>query len=80
MAKEKPRRRIQKNFAPKKCFFDIEKKEPEIADTANLKKFLTERGKIVPRSRSGLCARHQRHLTTAIKHARHLGLLPFIVR
>jgi len=74
------RRRIQKNTAPKKCYFDVEKKEPSFEDTATLRKFLTERGKIVPRSRSGLCAKHQRHLTTEIKHARHLGLLSFIVR
>jgi small subunit ribosomal protein S18 len=80
MPKKKPIRKIQKNIAPKKCYFCEEKKEPTFLDTPSLKKFLTERGKITPRSRNGLCARHQRHLTVSIKHARHLALLPFIVR
>jgi len=43
-----------------------------------IKNFLTERGKIVPRRISGTCARHQRALTTAIKRARSLALLPYI--
>jgi small subunit ribosomal protein S18 len=80
MAKPAPRKRVQKNVAPKKCFFDTEKKEPSIEDVATLRKFLTERGKIIPRSRSGLCAKHQKQLTIAVKHARQLALLPFIIR
>jgi small subunit ribosomal protein S18 len=46
-------------------------------DERRLQRFLTERGKIVPRRISGTCARHQRQLTTAMKRARHLALLPF---
>lgn len=46
-------------------------------DERRLQRFLTERGKIVPRRISGNCARHQRQLTTAMKRARHLALLPF---
>jgi small subunit ribosomal protein S18 len=42
-----------------------------------LKRFITERGKMVPRRISGVCARHQRSLTVAIKRARHIALLPF---
>ena len=42
-----------------------------------LRRFITDRGKIVPRRISGNCAWHQRRLTTAIKRARHLALLPF---
>ncbi len=42
-----------------------------------LRTFLTERGKIIPRRISGNCAKHQRQLTKAIKHARHVALLPF---
>jgi len=49
-------------------------KEPEI-----LRNFITERGKIVPRRISGNCAKHQRQLTTAIKRARNIALLPFTV-
>lgn len=47
-------------------------------DERTLSRYLTERGKIVPRRLSGMCARHQRQLSTAIKRARHLALLPFI--
>lgn len=43
-----------------------------------LKNFITDRGKIIPRRISGTCARHQRQLTTAIKRARVLALLPFV--
>jgi small subunit ribosomal protein S18 len=49
-------------------------KEPGI-----LKVFITERGKIIPRRISGNCAKHQRMLTTAIKRARNIALLPFTV-
>jgi small subunit ribosomal protein S18 len=80
MKKKKITRRLQKNIAPKKCFYCEEKKGPSYTDVASLKKFLSERGKIIPRSRDGLCAKHQRHLALSIKHARHLALLPFIVR
>ncbi len=46
-------------------------------DDRLLKRFVTERGKIIPRRVSGSCAHHQRMLTTAIKRARHLAILPF---
>ncbi len=42
-----------------------------------LRRFIVERGKIIPRRVSGNCARHQRQLTTAIKRSRHLAMLPF---
>ncbi len=46
-------------------------------DTRVLKSFLTERGKIIPRRIYGTCAKHQRELTTAIKRARHIALIPY---
>lgn len=46
-------------------------------DAAKLKKYITERGKILPRRVTGTCAAHQRALTTAIKRARQIALLPF---
>ena len=46
-------------------------------DVAKLRRFISERGKILPRRVTGTCARHQRDLTVAIKRARHLALLPF---
>lgn len=81
MAKAKtPRRRIQKNNAPKTCYFCDEKKQPDFFESAVLQRFITERGKIISRVRNGLCANHQKALTVEIKRARHLALLPFIVR
>src|SRR3989454_1401020 len=49
-------------------------------DERTLGRFLTERGKILPSRLSGMCARHQRQLATAIKRARQLALLPYIDR
>jgi small subunit ribosomal protein S18 len=46
-------------------------------DVNTLRNFITERGKIIPRRISGNCARHQRKITTAIKRARHLALMPY---
>lgn len=55
--------------------------DPELVidykDTRVLKNYVTERGKIIPRRISGNCARHQRQLTTAIKRARYMALMPF---
>jgi small subunit ribosomal protein S18 len=48
-------------------------------DVRRLRNLITERGKIIPRRISGNCAGHQRQLTTAIKRARHLALMPFSV-
>lgn len=47
-------------------------------DERTLTRFVTERGKILPSRLSGMCARHQRQLSTAVKRARHLALLPYI--
>ena len=46
-------------------------------DDRRLSRFVTDRGKIVPRRISGTCAKHQRQLTRAIKKARHIGMVPF---
>ena len=73
----KPRRKIS---VPKNCYFCTEKKEPSFWDTGSLQKFLTERGKIVPRSRNGLCASHQDDIEGSIKNARFLALMPFVSR
>ena len=47
-------------------------------DTLKLKKYVSERGKILPRRITGTCAKHQRALTTSIKRARHLALMPYV--
>ena len=70
----RPVRRSRK----KVCSFCLEKAETiDYKDTAKLRKYITERGKIVPRRVPGTCAQHQRHLTTAIKRARTVALLPY---
>lgn len=66
--------------APKTCYFCDAKKSPWFSDVESLKLFTTERGKILGRTKSGICAKHQNQLTDAIKQARHLALLPFMVR
>lgn len=50
----------------------------DFKDAPKLKRYLTDRGKILPRRITGTCARHQRALTIAIKQARQMGLLPYI--
>ncbi|MBN1931484.1 MAG: 30S ribosomal protein S18 [Desulfobacterales bacterium] len=50
----------------------------EYKDPRSLRYFITERGKIIPRRISGTCAKHQRVLTTAIKRARTIALLPYV--
>lgn len=80
MAKtKKPRKRILKGV-PKECYFCVEKKQPTFGDTGTLQRYTTERGKIMPRSRTGLCSKHQKTLELNIKYARHLALLPFLTR
>ena len=62
----------------KNCVFCAEKAEVvDYKDVTRLRRFVTERGKILPRRVSGNCARHQRALAVAIKRARELALLPY---
>ena len=62
----------------KVCMFTVEKiKYIDYKDTARLRKFISERGKILPRRISGNCAKAQRMLTVAIKRSRHMALLPY---
>jgi small subunit ribosomal protein S18 len=66
----KPKRRV--------CSFCVDKIDKvDYKDTGRLRRYLNERGKIVPRRISGNCARHQRQVTHAIKLARVLALLPY---
>ena len=62
----------------KVCAFCSDKAEfIDYKDIAKLRKYVTERGKILPRRISGTCAKHQRELTSAVKRARNIALLPF---
>ena len=74
--------RRERGRRPKKrvCSFCVDKIEHiDYKETGKLKRYTTERGKILPRRISGNCARHQRQLTSAIKRARNIALLPFTV-
>lgn len=62
----------------KVCWFEQNKVEPDYKDIKIIGKYVTERGKIVPRRLSGVSSKNQRKLAVAIKRARHLGLLPFV--
>lgn len=64
------RKKVCAFCADKSSFIDYK-------DVNKLRKFVTERGKILPRRISGTCAKHQRQLTTAIKRSRNIALLPF---
>ena len=62
----------------KVCSFCVDKVENiDYKDVAKLRRYTTERGKILPRRISGNCAKHQRQVTVAIKRARNIALLPF---
>lgn len=64
----------------KVCQFCVDRQLGEIdyKDVVRLRKFISERAKIVPRRVTGTCAKHQRDLTTAIKRARQIALLPYV--
>jgi small subunit ribosomal protein S18 len=65
-------------FKKKVCKFCIQKLKIDYKDADTLRRFITERGKILPRRITGTCAKHQRALALAIKRARTIALLPFV--
>ncbi|KGG80003.1 30S ribosomal protein S18 [Caloranaerobacter azorensis H53214] len=70
----------RRNRKKRVCSFCVDKIEKiDYKDVNRLKKYMTERGKILPRRITGNCARHQRQLTRAIKRARNIALLPYTV-
>ncbi len=60
------------------CFFCKFKINPSFKEIDNLTKFLSPRGKILGRKKSGLCAKHQRSLSKQVKYARFLALIPYV--
>ena len=65
----------------KQCFFSQNNVDQvDYKDLEALKKFINPHGRILSRKRTGLCAKHQRQLATAVKRARFLALLPFTAR
>ncbi|MEE3449502.1 MAG: 30S ribosomal protein S18 [Acutalibacteraceae bacterium] len=78
---DRPERDNRRNRKSRKkvCNFCVDKVETiDYKDISKLRRYLSERAKILPRRVTGTCARHQRGLTVAIKRARHLALLPYI--
>lgn len=74
--------RTDKVLRPRKrrkvCQFCIDKAtEIDYKDTQKLRRFISERAKILPRRMTGVCAKHQRLLTVAVKRARHIALFPY---
>ena len=73
--------RKRRKRRPKVCHFCVDKVEhidyKDIDNIDKLKRYITERSKIIPRRVTGTCAKHQRQLTRAIKRARLIALLPF---
>jgi small subunit ribosomal protein S18 len=65
-------------FKKKVCKFCVQKLKINYKDADVLRRFITERGKILPRRMTGTCAKHQRALALAIKQARSIALLPFV--
>jgi small subunit ribosomal protein S18 len=79
MKKRRRRTTKRKIFKKRPCKFCIEKaKTIDYKDYEKIKKFLTERGKIIPSRISGNCAKHQRQLARAVKRARSAALLPYV--
>ena len=75
-----PRRRPNIRRRKKVCIFCGEKAQKiDYKDVSTLRKFISERGKILPRRITGTCAKHQRAITTVIKRARHIALMPYSV-
>lgn len=86
MSEKRDFKKNMKNRKSRKkvCAFCSDKKDKkdktdfiDYKDINKLRKYITERGKILPRRISGACAKHQRELTSAIKRARNIALLPF---
>lgn len=76
----RPERKRRGRFAPRRkvCSFCVDHvDEIDYKDPAKIRRYLSDRGKIEPRRKTGTCAKHQRRLSIALKRARHLALLPY---
>lgn len=68
-ARRQPKRKV--------CAFCADKIAIDYKDVARLRKYITEKGKILPRRQTGTCAKHQREIANAIKRARYMALIPY---
>ena len=67
-------------YRRKVCSYCKEKIKPDYKEVSLLRKFTTEKGKIIPRAKNGLCAKHGRLLSTAIKRARYMALMQYTAK
>lgn len=74
---DKNPKRVKKQNKKVCAFCNDKVEEIDYKDVAKLRRYMTEKGKIVPRRTTGVCAKHQRELTNAIKRARVMALLPY---
>ena len=75
---EAPARRRVPRRRRKVCVFCGKDNVIDYKDAAKMRKYISERGKILPRRVTGNCAKHQRAVTLAVKRARHLAILPYV--
>ncbi len=72
-------KKFRKPSKKKVCAFCVAgEKTIDYKDVAKIRKYITEKGKILPRRQTGVCSYHQRELCTAIKRARNIALLPYV--
>ena len=72
-------KKFRKPAKKKVCAFCVaSEKDIDYKDVTKIKKYITEKGKILPRRQTGVCAHHQRQLSLAIKRARNVALLPYV--
>jgi len=79
-AATRPERKRHGRYIPRRkvCSFCVDHvRDIDYKDVGKLRRYLSDRGKIEPRRKTGTCAKHQRRLTIALKRARHLALLPY---
>jgi len=74
---KRQRRTIRKIKVAEDCPFCDGKFEPNYKEVSSLERYTSDRGKILGKDRTGICRKHQARLSTAIKRARHLALMPF---
>ena len=77
VAQEREFKKTRRAPRRKVCAFCTEKAAIDYKDVARIKRFITEKGKILPRRQTGTCAKHQRELAIAIKRARYMALIPY---
>ena len=70
------RKRIIK--VPRNCLFCNEGREPDYKDVGTVSRYVSERGRILGKDKTGICAKHQRRLSRAIKRAREMAIMPFV--